>query len=334
MADTQSTLSSVGSGATTGAAIGSVIPVLGTGVGALVGGAAGLIGSLLNRKKSPPAVTLPPWQDIPGYQTTDLTTEQKKATQANLAQEGDIEQLLARANKFNQGQATGLMEQAVPGWGKLSQKFLQTSDQLLTNPYDVPADVQANLTRIAAERGISSGARGQFSQFSLLRDLGVNALNYGQSRISQAQGLLQLVGSLAPRVNPLSPMSFYATPAQYAQIDQQNAQGILQGNLINAQGRQGVLGANQAANQGALNASVNADNYNTENRWRSIAGFVSMMPSLIPKGNDRAGVGAPTTADAFFGTNQAPQVDTNFDMGQPKRGLINPNYSLVGTGGP
>ncbi len=294
MADTQSTLSSVGSGAAAGSAFGPW--------GTVIGAGAGLIGSLLNKKKSPAAVTLPPWQDIPGYQTTDLGAEQRKSVSGNIAQEGDIESLLARGNAFNQGQASSLMEQAVPGWGKLSQKFLQTADSLVTNPYDVPADVQANLTRIAAERGISSGARGQFSQFSLLRDLGVNSLNYGQSRIGQAQGLLQLVGSLSPRVNPLSPMAFYSTPGQFAQVDQQNASGVLQGNLINAQGRQGVLNTNQGVNQLANNAANDASNFNLANRWKNISDFVALMPSLIPKGSsDRTGIGAPTTYDKFFG---------------------------------
>lgn len=280
------------SGAAQGASAGSAFGPWGT----VIGGAAGLIGGLLNKKKAPAAVTLPPWQDIPGYKQTDLTKETERALQTSLADEGDIEKLLARANTFNQGQASGLMEQAVPGWGKLSQKFLQTSDQLLTNPYDLPADVQANLVRQAAERGITNGGRGQFSQFSLLRDLGVNSLQYGQSRINQAQGLLQTIGSLSPRVSPLSPMAFYTTPGQAVNVAQANAQGVLQSNLINAQGRQGVLGANQGVLQGAANAQANADNFNVANRWKNISDFVALMPTMIPKGS-----GANTAAaDAFI----------------------------------
>ncbi len=275
------------SGAASGAAAGSVFGPW----GAAIGGVAGLVGGLLNKQKAPSAVTLPPWQDIPGYQTTDLTKESDRALASNRAQEGDIEALLARANTFNQGQASGLMEQAVPGWGKLSQKFLQTADSLVTNPYDIPADVQANLVRQAAERGITNGGRGQFSQFSLLRDLGVNSLQYGQSRISQAQGLLQTIGSLSPRVSPLSPMAFYTTPGQAADVAARNAAGINAVNSFNAQGRQGVLNSNQAINQGAVNAATAADNWNTNNRWNQISSFVSLIPTMIPKGAGAGGGG-------------------------------------------
>lgn len=252
-------LSSAASGAATGFSIGGPW-------GAAIGGGIGLLSSLLNKQKAPSAVTQTPF--VP----TDLAAEQRKAIGANQIAEGDIEALLARANTFNQGQASGLMEQAVPGWSKLSQKFLQTADSLVTNPYDVPKDVENNLARIAAERGISSGARGQFSQFSLLRDLGVNALKYGESRVNQGAGLLQLIGSLSPKVSPLSPLSFYITPQQSAQVAGQNAAGAA-----------GVAGANQGVAQGAENAGVAAMNWNRNNMWQSISDFAAVTPSLIPR---------------------------------------------------
>lgn len=252
------TLSAVGSGAAAGSAFGPWGTAIGAGVG--------LIGSLLNKQKAPKAITGAP------YEPVDLAAEQRKALELNLAQEGDIEALLARSNAFTQDQATSLMEQAVPGWSKLSQKFLQTADQLVTNPYDVPKDVENNLARIAAERGISSGARGQFSQFSLLRDLGVNALNYGQSRISQGQSLLQLVGSLSPRVSPLSPLSFYVTPAQAASVAASNSAGV-----------SGQNQTNQMVMQGQENAATAAGNWNRNNMWQSISDFAALAPTFIPK---------------------------------------------------
>lgn len=253
-----STLSSVGSGAAAGSAFGP----WGTAVGAGVG----LISSLLNKQKAPKAVAAAP------YTKVDLAKEQRNAIASNLAEEGDIETLLARSNAFNQSQASSLMEQAVPGWSKLSQKFLQTADQLVTNPYDVPKDVENNLARIAAERGISSGARGQFSQFSLLRDLGVNALQYGQSRLSQGQNILQMIGSLSPKVSPLSPLSFYVTPQQSASIAASNSAG-----------EAGISMANQGVQQGAANAATAAGNWNRNNIWQSVSDFVAMTPTLIPK---------------------------------------------------
>lgn len=206
------------SGAASGAVAGSVIPVVGTAFGALIGGALGYFGA----KDAPETVP---------YTPVDIAAEQKKTMQANLGNEGDIEALLSRANSFQQGQASSLMEKAMPGWTSLSGKMTKAANDLLTNPYDVPKDVQANLARIASERGISSGARGQFSDFSLLRDLGVNSLQYGTSRINQAQGITQMLASLSPRVNPMSPMSFYVSPQQAISTqttNNENAQGIFQ----------------------------------------------------------------------------------------------------------
>lgn len=229
-------------GAAQGGALGSSFGLPGTALGAILGGFFG------GKKKAAPVV---PLEDI------DLAKEQQKALEGNLAAETDIEKLLAKGNAFNQDQAISLLEKAMPGYGKLSSKLTDTADQLLTNPYDVPKDVQANLQRIAAERGVSRGTRGQFNEFSLLRDLGVNALDYGQSRINQAQGITSLLGSLAPKVNPMSPLSFYTTPgqqAQYTQINNQNRQEIAQ------------AGANEA---------TNVSNFNNQNAWNAL-GLLSL----------------------------------------------------------
>lgn len=262
-----STISAVGSGAAAGSAFGPWGTVIGAGVG--------LVASLMNKAKSPKPVYQAP------YESVNLAGEQRSAIDANEIAEGDIEALLARANTFNQGQASGLMEQAIPGWSKLSQKFLQTADSMITNPYDVPKDVENNLARIAAERGISSGGRGQFSQFSLLRDLGVNALSYGQSRISQGQSLLQLIGSLSPKVSPLSPLSFYITPQQSATVAGQNSAGAVQ-----------VAANNQVTGQGAENATTLIGNYNREKQFQSISDFVAMTPSFIAGFKGSGGGGA------------------------------------------
>jgi hypothetical protein len=203
-------------GAAAGGSIGTSLGPIGTALGTILGGFFG------GGKKAPSTIYQ---EDI------NLTDEQKKALKGNLAAETDIEKLLSQANNFQQDQALSLLEKAMPGYGKLSSKLTSTADELLTNPYDVPKDVQANLQRIAAERGVSRGTRGQFNEFSLLRDLGVSALDYGQNRINQAQGITSLLGSLAPRVNPMSPLSFYTTPAQQAnatQTNNQNRQEIAQ----------------------------------------------------------------------------------------------------------
>ena len=151
----------------------------------------------------------------PSTQTKDALT----ATQDNQAQAQQVE---SATNTFQQGQANSMMEQALPGWGKLQSSLMSTTQDLLKNPYSLPDDVQQNLERVAAEKGISAGTRGQFNQFSLLRDLGVNELQYGQNRIAQAGNLSNLLASTAPRVNPMSPLSYMVTPGQETAALMQN----------------------------------------------------------------------------------------------------------------
>lgn len=199
---------------------------------------------LLSKKKAAPGVA---------YQPPNLQDEQKKAIEGNINAEDDIEQLLHRSNSFAQDEATSLMEKAMPGYGTLSKKLTDLSGELLTNPYSLPPDVQRDIERKAAERGISVGTQGQTREFSLLRDLGVNALEYGNSRINQAQSITSLLGSLAPKVNPMSPMSFYVTPAQTAQV------------------ATGAALANQEIAQGAANAGTASGNANNQSMWDSLS---------------------------------------------------------------
>lgn len=209
---------------------------------AVAGAAVTVGGQLLKPKDKAGALAAP----------IDLTAQQGKSVTGNLQNEGNIESLINQGNSFAQGQASSLLEKAMPGYTKLAQQFTQTAGNDLAHPYDVPKDVTDNLQRLAAERGISGGTSGQFNDFSLLRDFGVNSLQYGQSKIQQAQGITGLLSSIAPKVNPLSPLSFYVTPGQQAQ----------------------VAAGNTSAQQANNNANAAATNYNNDNLWGSIAGGV------------------------------------------------------------
>jgi hypothetical protein len=192
----------------------------------------------------------------------DLQEEQNKAIEGNIANQSKIESLVSSTNTFNQSQATSMMEQAIPGFSALQSKLMATTNDLLTNPYDLPKDVQTNLERLAAERGVSAGTRGTFNEFSLLRDLGVNSLQYGQSRINQAGGLAGIISSIAPKANVMSPLSFYNTPAQYAANQQ----------LTNAN--------NQATTQGAINANLAATNYQNAGIANAVTGLAGALGSV------------------------------------------------------
>lgn len=218
-----------------------IAPIIIAGALSALGGVAG---GLLGRSKAPPAA--PP---------IDLTAEQKKAIAGNIANQSDIEALIARANTFNQDQNIDLMERAMPGYGALAKKFTNQANDLLTDPYALPQDVEQNIQRLAAERGISAGTKGEFNDFSLLRDFGINALQYGQSRIGQAQSITQMLASLAPKVNPLSPMSFYVTPQMSAD----------------------VAAGNRGAEQAQNNAAAAAGNYNRQNLWGAISSGIGTV---------------------------------------------------------
>ena len=192
----------------------------------------------------------------------DLQEEQTKAIDGNLANQKKINTLVSSTNTFNQSQATSMMEQAIPGFSALQSKLMTTTNDLLTNPYDLPKDVQTNLERLAAERGVSAGTRGTFNEFSLIRDIGVNSLQYGQSRINQAGGLAGIISSIAPKANVMSPLSFYNTPSQYAA----NAQT----NNANA----------QAVQQGAYNAAAAASNYQNAGIANAITGLAGVAGSV------------------------------------------------------
>lgn len=234
--------------------------------GSVVVGSVG--GALLGKQKAPKAA--PP---------IDLVDEQKKAIAGNLANAGDIESLISRANDFTQDEALGLMEKAMPGYSNLSKRFTSLTNDLLTDPYDLPPEVTKNLERLAAERGIKAGTRGEFNNFSLMRDFGINSLAYGQERIGQAQGITQMLASLAPRVNPLSPMSFYVTPGLQAQ----------------------VAAGNQSNQQAANNATTAASNYNSANLWGSISQGIGLVAGAASSRGNTGNLVRPPPTDRVVG---------------------------------
>ncbi len=224
---------------------------------------------------------------VAAFTPVDLQEEQRKAIGGNLANQEAIQSLTSSTNRFDQQQATELSEMALPGIGKLRSNLLKTSSDLLQNPYDLPPDVQENLARIASERGISAGTRGQFNDFSLLRDLGVNQLQYGQQRINQAGSIAGLVSSIAPKVNPMSPLSFYVTPGQSATVAGANNTG------------------QQATTQAGNNSSTAASNFNTATWANLLSQATALGAGAIGKSianrNAGGGGGADTSAPEYGG---------------------------------
>jgi hypothetical protein len=211
---------------------------------AAVGSIGGALVSANGAKKNAP-------QAAP-YTPVDLQAQQSAAVNGNLANQSSIDQLLAQSNQFQQTQATQLMNQAVPGYTGLASALTNRATSLANNPYALPQDVQDMLTQQAAQQGVSLGTRGQFNQFDALKDLGVNALQYGQSNLQTAMQALQTVSGTAPKVSPMSPLSFYVSPQQ------------------NAANQQFTNTQQQQIAQGSNNANAAALNFNSQNLWDSL----------------------------------------------------------------
>lgn len=240
-------------------------------IGAVVSVGGGLVASNQAKKNAPKGVP---------YENVNLSDQQKAAISGNAEAEQNIETLLSRANNYTQKQAIDLINQAVPGYSEFAKTLTETGQKKLNDPYALPDDVTANLNRISAERGISRGTAGQTNQYSALRDLGVNMLDYGNQNFQQALQALTTVTGTAPRISPMSPMSFYVTPAQNAQVAAGN----------NAQ--------NQAIAQGAVNAQSAANNWANQNLWDSISkGAGQAIPAIFN------GTSTTPTSDASFGTS-------------------------------
>jgi hypothetical protein len=210
----------------------------------------------------------------------DLQQEQRDALSGNIANQGSIEQLLARSNQFQQGQALSLAEQAMPGYTNLAKSLTGTATRLAENPYDVPKEVEDNLARIAAERGISAGTRGEFNDFSLMRDLGVNQLQYGRESLSQASQITNLLSSIAPKVNPMSPLSWYVTPQQNAAQTSENNQ------------------KQQAIAQSGANAKAAAANANNATWANLINGATGLAANYMASRPAQTGTGSGGAPDS------------------------------------
>lgn len=225
------------------------------------------------------------------YQNVDVQEQQRNAIAGNMASQSSIEALLSRSNNFSADQALSLEDKTMPGFANLRGKLAETSTSLLDNPYELPKDVQDNLGRLAAERGIGAGTRGQFNEFSLLRDFGINSLQYGQQRIGQAQGIAGLLSSISPKVNPMSPLAFYVSP-------QENAAAATNNNSNNQS-----IAQDAQNNQARISAQANSDMWS--NLSQLAGAGLAAYSNRKPAAKEGVGSGgAPANSgisDGFYG---------------------------------
>lgn len=218
--------------------------------------------------------------NVAQYQPPSVAGTQTEAINANAGNETGIENLISRGNAFSAQQALSLQNTTMPGYSALAKSLSSRAQTLADHPYDVPQEVQDNIGRIAAEKGISAGTRGQFNDFSLLRDFGVSELQYGAQNISSAQQLTATLAAIAPKVNPMSPLSFYVTPTTAlanATNNNTQAQAIAQG-AVNAQ-----------------NAASNAGNADIFGSLSKIAGLYAGSQTKSPTTNSISVGGSDTS---------------------------------------
>lgn len=213
-------------------------------LGGIISGVTQLAGAFGNRHRAPNMVP---------YEEVDPQAEQMSAVRGNLDALGDIEDLLSRVNTYSQSEANRLLDMAVPGLSGLRSSLTQRAQEMADDPYALPPDVEQHLSRIAAERGVNlTGGRSQFGDFSALRDLGLNSLQYGQSRLAQSQGLTAMLAAIAPRVSPASPASFFVSPQTQIGVTMDNNKTV-----------QGIAQMHE-------NAKASVANWNNDRMWSGI----------------------------------------------------------------
>jgi hypothetical protein len=249
--------------------------------GAAIAAGGSVAAASMNKQSGAPAVQ---------YQPVDLQQTQNQAISGDQSSASSLDALLGQSNSFQQQQATGLMNQALPGYSGFAQNLTNTASAQAANPYAIPQSVVGQLSQYAAENNINegTGAASGFSSSNLLRSLGVNALQYGQSNLASAQNSLSVLSNTAPKISPMSPMSFMVTPQQQAANQ----------TLTNSNG--------QAINQGAANSATAAGNANSASLWDSISSGTGQLSGPIMQalmGSNQSGVGGQTSYASFLANN-------------------------------
>lgn len=188
------------SGAASGAAAGASFGPWGALIGGVVGGAAALLGP--GQKAAPQAE----------FKPVDVQAEQQKALAGNLANFGQASTLSGKANSFNQSESIRLLEKALPGIGAIQQRLLGQVNADLNGGNNLPPELQQQIARQAAEKGVTRGTSGNFQQFSALKDFGFNLIDWQNASRARAMNTLSTVYGMAPRVNIMSPMSSMVDP--------------------------------------------------------------------------------------------------------------------------
>jgi hypothetical protein len=157
-----------------------------------------IAGALIGKQKAPAQATFTP------VDTNKVATE---TLQNNLTNLPEAQKLSTRVNDFNQSEASRLLESAMPGFTGIQSKLMAQINSDLDNQNNLPQDVQDQIARYSAEKGITRGTAGGFNGFSLVKDFGLNLMDWKNASRTRALNTLSTVYGLTPRVSPMSPMA-------------------------------------------------------------------------------------------------------------------------------
>ena len=238
-------------GALSGAAAGTAImPGVGTVIGGVIGALGGVLGS--GGASAPQGAQ---------YTPVDPAAVAKQTVSGNLQNFGSAAQLAAQTNQFNQQQAQSLLEQAMPGFKATQSKLMSQINDDLANQDKLPQDVQDQIARYAAEKGVTRGTAGNFNGFNLVKDFGFNLIDWKNASRARALNTLSTVYGMTPRVNPMSPMAMMVDPNTAISVQSQN--------------NQMAYGSQQAM----YNAQAAASNYNAMMGNGLMQNFITQLPN-------------------------------------------------------
>lgn len=263
-------LSGAASGASAGAAFGPW--------GAVIGGVVGAAGGLLGAQKAPKQAE---------YKPVDPAAVQKQVISGNLQNMAGAQEVASQTNNFNQAEATRLLESAMPGFGATQKRLMAQINEDLNSQNTLPPEVQQQISRFAAEKGITRGTGGNFNQFNLVKDFGFNLMDWKSASRTRALNTLSTVFGMTPRVNPMSPMAMMVDPNTAIGVQTQNNQ----------------MAYNTA--QAGYNAQAAASNYNNMMMAGAFTNAMNFAGNAMGQGTPQSKVGSmPKTGGSGLGLNQ------------------------------
>ena len=184
-------------------------------IAAAVQAGGSILGGILGKQKAPQQAT---------YTPVDVQAVQKKSIEGNLQNLGQAQNLASQTNSFNQSQANSLMEQAMPGFGAMQKRMIDSMNEDLDSQNSLPKDVQDRISRFAAEKGVTRGTSGNFNGFNLVKDFGFNLTDWKNASRARALNTMSSVFGMTPRVNPMSPMAMMVDTNTALNVAGQNNQ--------------------------------------------------------------------------------------------------------------